>query len=107
LLRLIASGEEPLKLLGGLAWRVRTLLQAKGLAAGGARPHEISQAVRIWRDDFQRALGRFSDAELLTFPAQLLAADRALKSRGLDARAVLDTLVRGLTGPAAEAQKRA
>jgi len=104
--RLLASGVEPLQLLGGLSWRVRTLLQAKGMAASGVSSFDISNSIRMPRKDlepFLRAVTRLSPEELLTFPSKLLAADRALKSRGLDSRAVMDTLVRGLTGSPAEA----
>jgi hypothetical protein len=43
-------------------------------------------------------------AELLAFPAGLLEADRALKSRAIDPRAVLESLVDRLTG-GAESQR--
>jgi len=97
--RLLGQGEEPIRVLGGLAFRARTLLQAKAMAAAGASPGEIASALRAWNysEKLQQALDRYSLADLLRFPARLLEADRFLKSRSLDARAVLEDLVRDLT----------
>jgi len=81
--RLLDSGEEPLKILGGLAWRMRRMLEAAGGAGVWGRP--------------SGGPPRYSKGELLAFPARLLAADRTLKSRSVDARAVMESLMRDLT----------
>jgi DNA polymerase III delta subunit len=93
------SGEEAIKIVGGLAWRARTMLQAKALADAGARPDEIVQAARAWnyREALLAGIRRYTLAELLAFPARLLAADRALKSRQIAPGAVLEALVDDLT----------
>ena len=95
--RLLDAGEEPLKILGGLAWRVRTLLHAKGLRAGGASKDVIAREVRVWSEPFHNSIAGFPVDELLSFPSLLLDADRSLKSRGVDPRSVLESLVRDLT----------
>jgi DNA polymerase-3 subunit delta len=104
--QLIDRGEEPLKILGGLAWRARMLLRAAAMAAAGVPGGDIERELRAWffRDVLRAGLARYSAAELLRFPSRLLAADRSLKSRGLDARAVLERLVDDLTAPVAGAE---
>lgn len=107
--RLVEAGREPILLLGGLAWRARTLLQAKAMRESGASPEAITTTLRAWSHakGLHDALTKYSIDELLAFPARLRAADLALKSRGLDPRAVLESLVLDLTGrqapPAREA----
>lgn len=95
--RLLDAGEEPLKILGGLAWRIRTLLHAKGLRAGGASKDVIAREVRVWSEPFHNSIAGFPADDLLSFPSKLLDADRSLKSRGVDPRSVLESLVRELT----------
>ncbi len=99
--RLVHGGDEPIRIVGGLAWRARTMLQAKALAAGRMPPQKIVQTVRAWayRDKLFAGLERYSLAELLTFPGKLLDADRTLKSRSIHPQAVLENLVERLTAP--------
>lgn len=99
--KLVDAGDEPIKIVGGLAWRARILLQAKGLSAAGRRPDDALRLAWSFRETLHEALERYSLAELLAFPAELLRADRTLKSRSIDPRAVLEDLVDRLTGPAA------
>jgi DNA polymerase-3 subunit delta len=76
--RLVEAGEEPIRIVGGIAWSARkTLERARGASAG-----------------------RYRVEELLAFPAALLEADRTLKSRSIDPRAVLESLVDRLVTPA-------
>jgi DNA polymerase-3 subunit delta len=98
--RVVDAGEEPLRILGGLAWRARVMLEGKALLERGGRPAEVVKRVRAWsfEDDLLQGLSRYSIAELLAFPAGLLEADRALKSRAIDPRAVLESLVDRLIG---------
>ena len=70
---LVDSGDEPLRVIGGLAWRARKAL--------GSRDRS-----------------RYSQDELLAFPSHLLTADRALKSRQIGPHAVLESLVDRLVG---------
>ena len=73
--RLVEAGEEPIKVVGGIAWRARKML------AG-------------------RDTSRYTVDELLTFPRHLLEADRALKGRQISASAVLESLVDRIVGVA-------
>ena len=105
--RLVDAGDEPIKIVGGLAWRARMMLQAKGLAEAGRDPRPALGRLSS-RDDPAAALRRYSLAELLAFPSELLRADRTLKSRSLDSRAVLEDLVDRLTrspGPGARSDE--
>jgi DNA polymerase-3 subunit delta len=99
--RLVGSGDEPIRIVGGLAWRARTLLQAKAMLVGGIPRDKVIAAARAWgyRDRFLAGLKRYTLDELLGFPARLLEADRCLKSRSLDPRAVLESLVSDLIRP--------
>ena len=97
---LLESGDVPLRMLGGLAYRTRGMLQAKAMMARGAGSSEALRAAGLWGqpyDTMARGLARYSLAELSTFPAHLLEADRSLKSRAIDPGAVLETLIRNLT----------
>ena len=99
--KLVDAGEEPIRILGGLMYRARTLLQAKAMSDSGAPRRQITTALRAWAYDapLHDALGRYTLAELVRFPARLLEADRALKSRSLDPKALLEVLVADLTRP--------
>lgn len=79
--RALASGVEPLPLLGGIAWKVHELLA--------------------------RGTQRYSAAELLRFPSLLFEADRTLKSSALDPFSVLERLLDRLTGPLPAAERAA
>ena len=96
--RLVGAGDEPIKIVGGLAWRARIMLQAKALLVGGMPGDKVVAASRAWgfRDKLLAGLQRYTLHELLGFPARLLEADRCLKSRSLDPRAVLESLVSDL-----------
>ncbi len=100
--RLVHGGDEPIRIVGGLAWRARIMLQAKALAESRMPAQKIVQVVRAWayRDKLFAGLERYSLAELLTFPGKLLDADRTLKSRSIHPQAVLENLVERLTAPA-------
>ncbi len=107
--RLVDAGEEPIRILGGLAYRARALLQAKAMSESGVPRGQITAALRAWpyEEALHRSLGRYTLTELVAFPARLLEADRALKSRSLDPRALLETLVVSLTRPKAQARQEA
>jgi len=93
--RLVDSGEEPIRIVGGLAWRARTLLKAKAMSDAGAPARDVVAAARAWSQEREllKSLSRTRLADLLAMPQHLLAADRALKSRSIDPRAVLEQLV--------------
>jgi DNA polymerase III delta subunit len=98
--RLIEAGDEPLRIVGGLAFRARSMLTAKAMLDAGASPGQVIQAARAWayREKLERGLAQYTLEELLGFPALLLDADRSLKSRSLDPCAVLETLVERMVG---------
>jgi DNA polymerase III subunit delta len=102
--RLLDAGEEPIRTLGGIASRARSLLKAKAMEQSGIPPRDIVDAARAWyfRDALARGLKRYTLRELLAMPSRLYEADRTFKSRALDKGAVLETLVIGLTVPSAE-----
>lgn len=96
--KVVEAGEPPIRIVGGLAWRARTMIQAKALLESGRSRQDVVRVARAWayEQELFRGLARYSLAELLAFPAKLIAADRALKSRSLDPRAVLEGLVSDL-----------
>jgi len=102
--RLLDAGEEPIRTLGGIASRARSLLKAKAMEQSGTAPKDIVDAARAWyfRDALARGMKRYTLQELLAMPSKLYEADRTFKSRALDKGAVLETLVVGLTVRSAE-----
>jgi len=98
--RLVDAGEEPLRIVGGLAYRARTMLTAKAMLDAGVPLRQVVTAARAWayQDQLQRGLARYSVDELLAFPGCLLEADRSLKSRSIDPGAVLESLVARMVG---------
>jgi DNA polymerase-3 subunit delta len=95
--RVVDAGDEPLKIIGGLAWRVRLMLQVKALTAARKRADGPMNRAWSFRAQMEKGLGRYTLQELLAFPSVLLRADRTLKSRAIDPRAVLEDLVDRLT----------
>jgi DNA polymerase-3 subunit delta len=97
----VEAGEEPLRIVGGLAFRARAMLQAKALLASGMGRRDVVSAVRAWAygDALLQGLDRYTLADLLAFPARLLVADRQLKSASLPGATILETLVSDLTRP--------
>jgi DNA polymerase-3 subunit delta len=97
--RLVEAGDHPLRVIGGLAYRARVMLQAKAMLAAGRNPREVVQATRAWayQDGLREGLSRYSLEELRRFPNLLLEADRTLKSRAIDPGAVLESLIDRMT----------
>lgn len=98
--KLVEAGEAPIKIVGGIAWRARVMLSSKAMLDAGRSPRQVVQANRAWHFEKQllRGLERYDMDELLAFPAHLLAADRALKSRQIAPSAVLESLVDKMVG---------
>jgi DNA polymerase-3 subunit delta len=92
---LLREGEQPVQLLGALAWMYRKLLEAQELPAGatgwqaasrlGMRPPTAELAVRQSR--------KFPRTQLTRGLAALYEADSRLKSGGTSQRAVMEFLV--------------
>jgi DNA polymerase-3 subunit delta len=97
--RLLRDGEEPLLILGALAWMYRKLIEAselKGLVNGWQaaralqmRPDQAELAVRNAR--------QISKARLIAGLGALQRADDRLKSGEKDSRAVMEFLITELT----------
>lgn len=101
----VDAGEEPIKLLGGVAGYARTMLQGKAMLARRVPRRQVGRlrGAYFMGDALFRGLDRYSLDELLAFPYHLAEADRALKSRSLDGGAILENVVRRLVrGDAAE-----
>jgi DNA polymerase III subunit delta len=105
LYRLLREGEQPVALLGALAWMYRKLLEAQELPVGVAgwqaasrlkmRPEKAELAVRQSR--------KFPKAQLAAGLAALYEADNRLKFGGTNQRAVMEFLVAQLASPSAAA----
>jgi DNA polymerase-3 subunit delta len=99
LARLLRDGEEPLQILGALAWMYRKLVEASEItnrwqAARSLqmRPEQAELAVRNAR--------QISKPRLLSGLRALQRADERLKSGEKDARAVMEFLISELAAPA-------
>src|SRR3981189_3369488 len=105
--RLLRDGEEPLQMLGAMAWMYRKLIEAsevKGVTnewqaarALGMRPEQAELALQNAR--------KISKPRLLAGLHALRNADDRLKRGGEDARAVMEFLVTELTAPEAQAAR--
>ena len=97
---LLREGEEPLQMLGAIAWMYRKLIEAseiRGVTTGwgaaralGMRPEQAELALETAR--------RIPKARLLAGLGALQRADDRLKGGREDARAVMEFLVTELTG---------
>ena len=107
--RLLRAGDEPLRLIGGVAFRARGMLQARAMIECGVDPGQAVRASRLWGDATARivaGLQRYSLQELLAFPALLLEADRTLKSRAIAPLAVLESMLDRMLPPATDVEAR-
>jgi len=105
--RLLRDGEEPLSLLGAIAWMYRKLIEAsevKGVTNGwqaaralGMRPEQAELALR--------SAQKIPKTRLLDGLRALQKADDRLKRGREDARAVMEFLVTELTGAGAAAAR--
>lgn len=99
--RLIQEGEQPVGLLGSLAWNYRRILKAKSFESAGMGYDEIKKKLGIIFHQsaaFQDQMRRNDQRELQGVFSALLDADRALKSGSLNGRLVLERLVLRLCG---------
>ena len=105
--RLLRGGEEPLSMLGAIAWMYRKLIEAsevKGVTNGwqaaralGMRPEQAELALQSAR--------KISKPRLLGGLAALRRADDRLKGGREDARTVMEFLVTELTSAEARAAR--
>jgi DNA polymerase-3 subunit delta len=102
---LLREGEEPVRLVGALAWRYRKLVEARGLPRTmvgwqaakqlGMNPNDAEAAIRNAH--------RVSKSELLAGLAALAEADSQLKSSNPNPRAFMEFLIARLTSSATSA----
>jgi len=82
---LLAAGEEPVMLLGGMAWYFRNALKAFEARDRRVSPRDAAKRYRIdsWRAErFQRELGRVETRTLRDAVRLCLLADREIKGGG-------------------------
>lgn len=101
--RLIQEGEQPVGLLGSIAWNFRRLIQAKTMETEGAGPDEIMKKLRppvIFHQaaGFKSQMRSYTIDELRGVFPVMLSADRALKSSGLSGRLVLERMILRVCG---------
>jgi len=106
---LLREGEQPIGIVGALAWMYRKLIEARDLPAHtsgfqaaralGMRPEAAETAVR--------QAHRLSRADLMAGLAALAEADSELKSSNPNPRAMMEFLIAQLTAPAARAARSA
>lgn len=101
---LLRSGEDPVHLLGGLAWYFRTALKARSAASRRLPPRETTALYGLdpWRvEKFQQEVGG-TRAEVLTHAlAVCMRADRELKGFGAkDPAHAIERLIHGVAGRA-------
>jgi DNA polymerase III subunit delta len=105
--RLLRDGEEPLQMLGAMAWMYRKLIEAsevKGVTNGwqaaralGMRPEQAELALQNAR--------KISKPRLLAGLHALRNADDRLKGGGAEPRTVMEFLIAQLTGGEAQAAR--
>ena len=99
---LLREGEQPIGLIGALAWMYRQLIEVREMPAG-ANAYQIAGKLRITpraAEDVLRTVRRIPKGQLLAGLAALADADSALKSSNPDPRAAMEFLVAQLTSPA-------
>jgi DNA polymerase-3 subunit delta len=102
---LLREGEEPVRLVGALAWRYRKLVEARGLPRT-MNGFQASRQLGMSPGDAENAIRnahRASKAELLAGLAALADADSQLKSSNPNPRAFMEFLIARLTSSAAVA----
>jgi DNA polymerase-3 subunit delta len=99
--RLLQEGEQPVGLLGSIAWNFRRLMRAKSMEAAGVGFEEIKRKLNVIFHQsalFQEQMRRFSVDELREAFDIMLSADKALKSSGFSGRLVLERMILKLCG---------
>jgi len=106
--RLLREGEEPLPILGAIAWMYRKLIEA-GEVRGAANGWQAARTLGMKPEQAELALQnarKIPRARLLDGLRALQKADDRLKGGGEDARAVMEFLVTELTAAEAQAARR-
>lgn len=97
---MLAAGEEPLAILGGVAARLRDLLRVRSVAPGMS-PADAARAAGLRFDwqvrRYREQAARFSEDDLTSLHGRVAEADRLLKQGG-DGTVVLPMLVAAIVG---------
>ncbi len=101
--RLLQEGEQPLGLLGSIAWNFRRIMQVKAMEAAGIASDEAMKKLRppvIFHQValFKSQMKSYTPEELRKAFPVMLSADRALKSSGLSSRLIMDRMILELCG---------
>jgi DNA polymerase III delta subunit len=101
---LLREGEQPVGLIGGIAWRYRKLIEARDLPAGtsGFQAARILQMNPAAAETAVREAHRIPKKSLLAGLVALAEADSRLKSSAPDPRALMEFLIVQLTSPGTE-----
>jgi DNA polymerase-3 subunit delta len=104
--KLLQFGGNAIQLLGGVAHRARTMLQARAMLETGRSRRDIVSATHSYyiQDRLFTGIGRYSFHDLQKFPGRLMKADRALKSSSVDPCLILESLLQEMI--AGQAQDR-
>jgi len=97
--RLLRDGEEPLQILGALAWMYRKLIEASELR-GAVNGWQAARALQMRSDQAELAVRnarQISKPRLIAGLSALQRADDRLKSGEKDARGVMEFLITELT----------
>jgi len=92
----LEHGEQPVKLLGMIAWQFRLIWEVKHHQTTGTPPSRIAQKMGIAPFQAEQALrytGKFSEGQLREGFRSLFQADRELKGSGKAPKGILETLV--------------
>ena len=92
----LEHGEEPVKLLGMIAWQFRLIWEVKHHQTTGTPPSRIAQKMGVAPFQAEQALrytGKFSEGQLRDGFRSLFRADRELKGSGKAPEGILETLV--------------
>jgi DNA polymerase III subunit delta len=101
---LLREGEQPVGLIGGIAWRYRKLIEARDLPAGtsGFQAARTLQMNPTAAETAVREAHRIPKKNLLAGLVALAEADSQLKSSAPDPRALMEFLIVQLTSPGTE-----
>jgi DNA polymerase-3 subunit delta len=100
---LLRSGEEPLSMLGAMAWMYRKLVEASEVK-GSVNGWQAARALQMSPDKAELAVRnarRISKPRLLAGMRAFQVADSRLKGGSEDPRAVMEFLITELTAPEA------
>jgi DNA polymerase-3 subunit delta len=95
----LEHGEQPVQLLGMIAWQFRLIWEVKHHQTTGTPPSRIAQKMGVAPFQAEQALrytGKFSEGQLRDGFRSLFRADRELKGSGKTPEGILETLVLNL-----------